>query len=202
MTARVTLIAPAVNAALREARFDDGEPLEAAGRTRAEELGRALDPVRTSGGAGARVLVSPSVRCRETAEALGFPGAAPVDALAGCAMGRWRGRTLDALVGEEEESVAAWLSDPDAAPHGGESLRALRERVGGWLDAPHPAGRVLVVAEPDVVRAVVVHALGADDRVFWRLDVRPLAGVHLSGRSGRWNLRLGGPFTGAGGDTD
>ncbi|MFG2867917.1 histidine phosphatase family protein [Streptomyces sp. NPDC048338] len=199
MTVRVTLIAPAVNAALREARFDDGGPLEAAGRTRAEELGRALAPGRTVGAAG--VLVSPSVRCRETAEALGFPAAAPVDALAGCAMGRWRGRTLDGLVGEEEESVAAWLSDPDAAPHGGESLRALRERVGGWLDAPHPADRVLVVAEPDVVRAAVVHALGADDRIFWRLDVRPLAGVHLSGRSGRWNLRLDGPFTGAAGDT-
>ncbi|WP_329118700.1 histidine phosphatase family protein [Streptomyces sp. NBC_01353] len=178
MTVRIALIAPAMNAALREARFDDDGPVEPV----------RADPPRLA--PGVRVVSSPSGRCRQTAEALGLTEAAPVAALAGCAMGRWRGRSLDELTAEEPESVAAWLSDPDAAPHGGESLRALRTRVAGWLDTLE-AGTVWAVAEPDVIRAAVVHTLGAPDATFWRLDVRPLATVHLSGRNGRWNLRLG-----------
>ncbi|WP_327375369.1 histidine phosphatase family protein [Streptomyces sp. NBC_01216] len=192
MTVRITLVAPAVNAALREARFDDDGPLEEAGRAHASSVRRSWG-VREEA-----VFSSPTARCRETALALGLETAEPLAALAGCAMGRWRGRSLAEVADEEGESVAAWLSDPGAAPHGGESLRALRERVGGWLDTPRPAGRLLAVAEPDVVRAAVVHALGTDDRTFWRLDVRPLAAVHLTGRSGRWNLRLGEPSAGPG----
>ncbi|WP_254705879.1 histidine phosphatase family protein [Streptomyces vilmorinianum] len=170
-----------MNAALREARFDDDGPVE------------AVEAAPWLGGSGVRVHSSPSGRCRATAEALGL-AAVPLDALAGCAMGRWRGRRLDELAAQEGASVAAWLSDPEAVPHGGESLRALRERVGVWLDGLTP-GRIVAVVEPDVLRAAVVHALGAGDQTFWRLDVRPLASVALSGRSGRWNVRLGEPLT-------
>ncbi|WP_373412884.1 hypothetical protein [Streptomyces sp. NRRL B-24572] len=37
----------------------------------------------------------------------------------------------------------------------------------------------------------MVHALAAPDAMVWRLDVRPLTAVHLSGRAGRWNVRAG-----------
>ncbi|MFJ3922584.1 hypothetical protein [Streptomyces sp. NPDC090022] len=40
---------------------------------------------------------------------------------------------------------------------------------------------------------MVVHALGLDARTFWRLDARPDTLTELSGRAGRWNLRLGAP---------
>ncbi|WP_246095344.1 histidine phosphatase family protein [Streptomyces roseicoloratus] len=180
-TVRLSLVAPAVNTALREARFDDSGPVEPVGR----------GPLAVS--AGTLVLRSPSGRCRATAEALGLPDVPAEEALAGCAMGRWQGRTLAEIAAEDAESTAAWLSDPAAAPHGGESLRELRARVGAWVAGLEP-GRVLVFAEPDVIRAAVAHALGAPEEVFWRLDVRPLQCVELSGRSGRWNLRLGAPL--------
>ncbi|KIF72592.1 phosphoglycerate mutase, partial [Streptomyces sp. AcH 505] len=87
---------------------------------------------------------------------------------------------------------AAWLADPAAAPHGGESLAALHERVGAWLrDLAPEGGRVVVVAEPDVVRAAVALAVGAPASAFWRIDVRPLTATELSGRNGRWNLLSG-----------
>ncbi|MEU8618137.1 histidine phosphatase family protein [Streptomyces sp. NPDC048623] len=188
MTVRVSLIAPAMNAALREARFDDAGPVELPPT--------GLDPLCLA--AGVRVVGSPSGRCRATAEALGLSDAYEVEpALAGCAMGRWRGRRLDELTAEEPESVTRWLSDPGAAPHGGESLRELRARVAEWMEGLQgleglESGTWWAVAEPDVIRTAVAHALGAPEEVFWRLDVRPLSRTTLSGRAGRWNLLFDG----------
>ncbi|MFB7515492.1 histidine phosphatase family protein [Streptomyces sp. NPDC056144] len=179
-------MAPAMSAALREARFDDGSsPVEPV---------RTADPLRL--GRSVRVLTSPSARCRGTAEALGQGGAADEPALAGCAMGRWRGRRLDELAGEEPESVAAWLGDPDAVPHGGESLRDFWGRVGGWMEGLAP-GTVWAFAEPEVVRAAVAHAFGVPEAVFWRVDVRPLTSVELTGRAGRWNVGMGSRLPGS-----
>lgn len=184
MTSRVTLISPATTRSLREARFDDGCPLDTSGAALA---GSAADSLPTAD----RVLVSPTVRCRETASALGLtPLGAPE--LGGLDTGRWRGRTLDEVSAEEPDAVTGWLTDPTAAPHGGESVRALCERVAGWLDASGEiAGRTLAVVEPEIVRAVVVVVLKAPEASFWRLDIPPLTANDLSGRSGRWNLRFG-----------
>ncbi|MFJ9577605.1 histidine phosphatase family protein [Streptomyces sp. NPDC101191] len=182
-TVRLALIAPAMNRGLREARFDDAGPLE-------PPRDGSVAPLCP--GPRVRLLRSPSPRCAHTAALLGHADVAAEPALAGCAMGRWRGRSLDELSAGEPESVAAWLSDPAAAPHGGESLRELRARVADWMDALEP-GTVIAFAEADVIRAGVAHALGAPEAVFWRLDVRPLERVELSGRSGRWNVRLGAP---------
>ncbi|MFD9871193.1 histidine phosphatase family protein [Streptomyces niveus] len=194
MTTRVTLISPALNAALREARFADG-PLDAAGRRQAEGVRGAVADAFAFADAGQLVLASPSLRCEQTAEALGLV-AEPLPELRGCAMGRWRGLRLDEVAATEPRSVAAWLADPAAAPHGGESLEALHTRVGHWLDSLPADARVLAVAEPDVVRALTVHAIGAPAEVFWRIDVLPLTATELSGRNGRWNLRGGRPLRG------
>lgn len=198
MTTRVTLISPALSTALREARFADG-PLDAAGLRQAEAV-RGAFAVAEQRATADRVFASPSVRCHQTAEALGLV-AEPLPELRTCAMGRWRGMRLDEVSAVEPQAVAAWLADPTAAPHGGESLKALHIRLGHWLDAlgadarPHSA-RVLAVAEPDVVRALTVHAIGAPPQVFWRIDVQPLTVTELSGRNGRWNLRSGRPLGG------
>ncbi|MFF7210970.1 histidine phosphatase family protein [Streptomyces sp. NPDC008238] len=188
MTTRVTLISPVVNAALREARFDDDVPPDEHALGAARALAGS-PPVSCAG----PVPVSPTVRCRATAEALGLD--AEETAPAGWALGRWRGRTLAEVSAEEPEAVAAWLSDPDAAPHDAESLRELCARVGGWLDGlAATAGRVLAVVEPEIVRACAVRALGAPEASFWRIDVPPLTATEFSGRSGRWNLRAGRPL--------
>ncbi|MFG2212372.1 histidine phosphatase family protein [Streptomyces sp. NPDC048638] len=184
MTTRVMLVSPAAGDAQREVRFDDDGPLSEAGLRRARAVAGNLPSAD-------RVAVSPSVRCRRTAAEIGLPGESE-PAPSGCAMGRWRGRTLAEVAGAEGEGVSAWLSDPDFAGHGGESLRELCERTGEWLAglAATP-GRVLAVVEVDVVRAAAVCALRGPVEVFWRLDVPPLTVTELSGRGGRWNLGLG-----------
>ncbi|MGW1202338.1 histidine phosphatase family protein [Streptomyces cyaneofuscatus] len=199
MTVRVMLVSPAMNAALREARFDGDAPLDRAG----ERSARAAAAAVPRSGA---VLSGPSERCLGTAAALGLVARAE-PALTGWDLGRWSGRRLDEVGAAEPDAVAAWIGDPSAAPHGGESLRALVERVGGWLDGTGGAGTlaagdgpgatdrsILAVAEPAVVRAAVVHALALPPETFWRLDVPPLVLTELSGRSGRWNVRLGRPL--------
>ncbi|MEU2420625.1 histidine phosphatase family protein [Streptomyces sp. NPDC007851] len=178
MTCRVVLIAPAITPSLRRARFDDGDSIENAGA------------VALSLPAG-RAVSSPSVRCRETAAALGLAATAE-PALAGLDVGRWRGRTLEEVGAAEPQALTRWLSEPGAAPHGGESVREFRARVTAWLETTgRTAGRTVAVVEPEVVRAVVLHALGAPEAAFWRVDVPPLAATEVTGGPGRWNLRLG-----------
>jgi broad specificity phosphatase PhoE len=178
-----------MSTSLRQARFYDGTgPLDEGGAARARAAAGTLPPAE-------RVVVSPGVRCRKTATALGLAAGEPPAELAGLRTGRWEGLTLDEVAGSEPEAVARWLTDPDSAPHGGESVRALCLRVGRWLDAASRTdGRTLAVVEPDVVRAAVVHALGAPAASFWRADVPPLTATEISGRTGRWNLRLGNPL--------
>ncbi|MFH8514353.1 histidine phosphatase family protein [Streptomyces gelaticus] len=195
MTVRVMLISPALNAALREARFDGDAPLDAAGVRRAAAAATAVPEAD-------RLLHGPSERCAGTAEALGLC-AEPEPAVRGWDMGRWSGRRLAAVTAAEPEAVSAWLTDPSAAPHGGDSLLELCSRTGRWLETlasaeggPDEKGhRVLGVVEPAVVRAVIVGALGLPPESFWRLDVAPLTLTALSGRSGRWNLRCGQPLS-------
>ncbi|MFF7753162.1 histidine phosphatase family protein [Streptomyces sp. NPDC007971] len=187
MTSRVTFVSPATSPSLRCARFYDGDSVDAVGAARARSAAGSL---RSPG----LVLTSPSVRCRETAAALGLDGAQTPE-LGGLDVGRWRGRTLEEVAAADPEAVGRWLSDPDWAAHGGESVRDACERVGRWLESLRDSdGRTVAVVEPEVVRAAVVQVLGLPTAVFWRLDVPPLTATELSGRAGRWNLRLGQPL--------
>lgn len=189
MTSRMTLVSPAMGASLRQARFDDGTTsLDDGGRAHARAAAGALRPAL-------RIVTSPSVRCQETAMALGLDAGESSAELMGLRVGRWQGLTLEEVSRSEPEAVALWLGDPDSAPHGGESVRDLCSRIGRWLDtASRTDGHTIAVAEPDVVRAVVVRVLGAPTEAFWRADVAPLTATEITGRSGRWNLRLGHPL--------
>lgn len=190
MTSRVTFVSPAMNTSLRQARFDSGGSLEAGAGAQARAAAGSLP-------AADRVVMSPSVRCRETAAALGLH-AVEATALAGLDVGRWRGLTLAEVGSREPQAVARWLGDPASAPHGGESVEDLCTRVTGWLEtAQDMDGRLLAVVEPEVVRAAVVQVLGASSVAFWRLDVPPLTATSLSGRGGRWNVGLGHPLCSA-----
>ncbi|WP_018548795.1 histidine phosphatase family protein [Streptomyces sp. LaPpAH-108] len=191
MTSRVLLVSPASSQALRQARFYDGlGPLDASGAARARAAAGSLSSV----GRADRVVRSPGARCHETATELGLD-AEELPELATLDAGRWRGRTLEEVGAVEPQELMRWLADPEGAPHGGESVRALCERVGAWLESAQEDGRTLGVVEPEVVRAAVVHALALPPETFWRLDVPPLTVTELSGRAGRWNLRLGRPLT-------
>jgi len=141
---------------------------------------------------------SPARRARETAAGLGL-SADVAPALADCDYGRWRGERLAEIEKREPDGVAAWLEDPEAAPHGGESLAALISRVGAWLDDEAGAqGVTLAVTHGAIVRAAIVAAIEAPPRAFWRLDVAPLSLTRLSGHDGRWRLAGLGPLAAEG----
>ena len=144
--------------ATRRSAFPLDEPLDPRGVDEA----RALAP---RVGRFDAIWSSPAARARETAEALGLT-ATVADELDECDFGAWRGRTLADLHAEDPAAVAAWMEDPAAAPHGGESLLALLERVRGWLGARAGDGsRVVAVTHAGVIRAAVVCALDAPGTV-------------------------------------
>jgi broad specificity phosphatase PhoE len=135
-----------------------------------------------------RLWTAPERRAQQTAEMLGT-AATVVAALRDCDFGRWQARALADIQASEPEAAAAWLSDMGSAPHGGESLLAVLERVGTWLDGHREPGHTVAVTHPAVIRAAVVRCLGAPSHAFWRVDVEPLSVTDLRLYQGRWTLR-------------
>jgi broad specificity phosphatase PhoE len=186
---RVVLLCHAATGATRATAFAGDEPLEESGLARAAELAGTAPRAD-------QVRCAPSRRCRQTAEAIGL-AAVPDPELASCDFGAWTGRTLDDVLASTPDAVTAWLTDPAACPHGGESLSALLERVGRWLDVAgtavtergDPVRTLVAVTDPTVIRAAVVHAIDARPRSIWRIDVAPLSRTVLTGSAGRWSLR-------------
>jgi broad specificity phosphatase PhoE len=132
------------------------------------------------------------VCCLQTAEAAGLSVNAVDAAIAECDFGRWRGRTVKEVVAEGPEgaeTVGAWMTDPAACPHGGETLIAFAARVGRWLDAQAQLdGGAIAITHGGVVKAAVVHALRAPIESFWRVDIAPLSITELHAHDGRWTL--------------
>lgn len=183
MTARLTLICHAATAATRAARFPLDEPLDAGGEA---ALARAAPHLGLA--KAGPCLAAPERRARDTAAALGTAYEAD-EALRDQDVGRWAGRSLAALAGADPDGVAAWLADPAAAPHGGESLLGLLARVAVRMDAWAVAGgRVAAVTHPAWVRAAAVTALGAGAASFWRVEAPPLAMAVFSHDGRRWTL--------------
>src|SRR5262249_38301392 len=131
----------------------------------------------------------PERRARETAEALGLT--AQVDPeLRDCDYGRWAGRSLADLQAAEPAALGAWLTDPQSKPPGGERLSAFwRRRAARRGGREGGGGGVAAVAPPAVVRAAILHAMGAPLASFWRVEVAPLALVGLTHDGRRWTLR-------------
>ncbi|MFG2605337.1 histidine phosphatase family protein [Streptomyces sp. NPDC048514] len=192
MPLRVTFVAAARSSPLLAERFEDDRPLDLAGWDEVQRAAAELLPLA----AAELRYCSPTPRSRATGDALGYAPLVQL-ALRDCDMGRWRGLTLGEAMAREPEAVDAWLADPRATPHGGESLLAFISRVGGWLDTRpvDDAGRIVAVAEPSVIRAALVYALKAPPASYWNIDVRPLSTTTVAGRSSRWNLRLDGACT-------
>lgn len=186
MTTRLDLICHASTSATSSAAFARDEPLDDRGIAQVSEIVGTIG-YQSSGRATAAVS-GPALRCQQTAAALGLQARIDPD-LADWDLGCWAGRSLGDVSVEHPVDLDSWLNDPAAAPHGGASLDHLLQRVGGWLDqqALHE-GRLTAVTHAAVIRAAVVHALGAPPAAFWRLDVAPLSRATLIGGLGRWNL--------------
>ncbi|MCE7011422.1 histidine phosphatase family protein [Kibdelosporangium philippinense] len=169
---RVILISHAATAATRRAAFPTDEPVERPEDLHPVDLGRFT-----------RFVTGPELRCRQTATGLGVPGTVD-EALADQDFGSWRGRALNDI------TDFSWLTDPSAAPHGGESVEDVIARVAKWLTSLRGTGeRVAAVTHPAVIRAAVVHVMNAPAQSFWRTDVSPLSVTRLSSSGPNWTLQ-------------
>lgn len=176
---RLLLVRHASTAAVRAAAFGADEELDAAGVEGAARLAGRLPR--------GEVLISPARRAAETAAGLDVARVEP--ALAECDFGAWAGRPLAEVAHADPEAVHAWMTDPDAAPHGGESLTALLARVRTWMeDEATQDGTGIAITHGGVVKAAVVIALDAPPSAFWRIDVSPLAITELHAHDGRWTV--------------
>lgn len=155
-----------------------------------DELGRRQARALRGQVAGAtRVVCSPLLRARETAEALGLP--VTVDE-------RWIEVDYGVLDGTPLRDVppqmwASWTSDPDFVPEGGESMAALGVRVrAGCEDLVEEAAErdIVVVSHVSPVKAAVAWALGVGDEITWRLYVAPASVTRISVGPPRRSLHL------------
>lgn len=177
---RLTWVCHGTTEANRQARFPLDEPLEEKAFAQAQALSAGLRSAD-------RVFASPALRARQTAQALGLD---PLDApeLSDCDYGHWAGRSITEL---EADELAAWMSDPHAAPHGGESIVKLYARVEGWMDGQlKHGGHVVAISHAPVLRAAILVALQAPAASFWRVDVEPLSILRMTSNGSRWSLRI------------
>ncbi|EJC81129.1 fructose-2,6-bisphosphatase [Rhizobium leguminosarum bv. trifolii WSM2297] len=182
MNTRLTWICHGATAASRKALFPVDEPLE---DKATEEAGRMAALPRAD-----RIAASPALRARQTADALRLQ--ARIDPVLGdCDHGRWAGKSIATIEAEEPENLMAWMTNPEAAPHGGESLVDLGMRVAGWMESQSAlGGHVIAVSHAAVIRAAVTHALQAPPSSFWLVDVEPLAVIRMTSNGRRWSLRF------------
>jgi broad specificity phosphatase PhoE len=175
---RLTLVSHAMTDAMAAGRFPTDEPLNAVGHRQVDasiELGVVE-----------RAYCGPEKRTRQTAELLGVH--ATIDnRLSDLDCGRWRG---DFPSGAQPGELAIWLTDPTRAPHGGESVVDVIDRVRGWMDSltAHRT-RLVAVTHPAVIRAAILVALDAPPKSFWRIDIAPVSRTVMHFRGHAWTLR-------------
>jgi broad specificity phosphatase PhoE len=154
-----------------------------------DEVGEGQAHALRSAVAGAsRVVCSPLLRTRQTAEALGLP--VTVDE-------RWIEVDYGVLDGTPVKDVPAdlwalWTADLAFAPEGGESLVDLGRRVRAACEdlADECAERdIVVVTHVSPLKAAAAWALGVGDEVTWHLYAAPAA-VSRIATAGRRSLHL------------
>jgi broad specificity phosphatase PhoE len=135
---------------------------------------------------------SPELRTRQTAEVLGL-SANVQPMLRECDYGRWAGKRLREIVKDEPNAANAWLHDPAAAPHGGESILDLMRRVANWLADEKARGRrSLAITHSTIIGATIVYVMDAPPQSFWRVDIGPLSVTRLSSSGGAWKISSSG----------
>jgi broad specificity phosphatase PhoE len=153
-----------VNAAGRLLGRDD-PPLDEIGELQAPATAKLVGPVD-------RVVASPLLRTRATAAAFGLPIETD-DRWLELDYGEWEGRPVGDVPADE---WSRWRADLDFAPPGGESLRAVGERVRAACAelAEDAVDRtVVVVTHVSPLKAAIAWALGVGDETSWRCFVAP-----------------------------
>jgi len=179
---RLTLICRGRTQATKLSGFSSDEPLldgETVGARRIASTIRRVD----------RLLSAPERSACETAAAIGAPWT--IDAtFRDLDYGRWQGRTLAVIAANEPDALGLWISDANAAPHGGEPVTQMLARVSQWMTQNLAAGgHTVIVTHPIVIKAAVLAALDAPASSVWKLDVELLSVTDLRSDGRRWVLR-------------
>jgi alpha-ribazole phosphatase len=140
-------------------------PLTERGREQIERVARVLAREQP-----ARIVASPLPRTVETALIVSAAcGDLPVehhDDLIELDYGAWEGRRLDDVPAQDWQR---WQAEPTFAPPGGESLVAVRERVGRFCAEFGSAdGSTIAVSHVSPIKAAVAWALDAPLGMEWR----------------------------------
>ncbi|TPI28819.1 histidine phosphatase family protein [Mesorhizobium sp. B3-2-1] len=185
MLVRLTMICAGATAATRKGSFPSDEPLEPRSLTLAKAMRGTLRRAD-------RVLTGPALRACQTAEALSLD--ASVDTmLADQNCGRWAGKSFDEVQALHPDEIAAWRTDPSAAPHGGESLADIAQRAAGLMDRLiAERGHTIAVTHASVIRAAILHVLSAPLAAGWKIDIEPLSITDFRSDGRRWMLRACG----------
>ncbi|MBD8869933.1 bifunctional RNase H/acid phosphatase [Nocardioides donggukensis] len=132
------------------------------------------------------VVASPVRRTMESAEilaeALGHevrvePGFAEME------FGAWDGLTFSEVAERHQADLDAWLGSLEVPAGGGESFRAVEERVLAGLDrvlAEHAGRTVVVVSHVTPIKTLVAHAMGAPLEAVFRMELAPASVSVLS----------------------
>ena len=181
---RLTLISHAVTQALRHAQFPVDESLLEGEKER-------IASIRWPAPRSQHVLCGPEKRTRQTAEALGLKATA-LPELADIDYGSWKGQRIDDVQVSDPDGLSDWLTDPNAVPHGGDSLAQLIHRTKSWMKDLIGRGHTIAVTHPVVIRASLLCALEIPDQSFWRIEISPLSMTDLRFNGQHWTIRSSG----------
>jgi ribonuclease H / adenosylcobalamin/alpha-ribazole phosphatase len=140
------------------------------------------------GGVGV-IVSSPLRRARQTADEVAAATGAPIvtdDDLRETDFGAWEGLTFAEAQQRWPEEVTTWLSDPEAAPPGGESFATVgirvRRALARLLDR-YARDTVVVVSHVTPIKTLLAEALLAPPAALYRmhLDVGALNEIHWFG---------------------
>ncbi len=186
-----------------EARFAGRQdvPLTPRGRRQARAV---ADRIRRL--APSVVLTSPLRRCRDTADAIAEVVGAPVavdERLIDGLLGEWTGYRSAEIQERWPDEFAAWRSDPDAGPPGGESFTEIRDRVRPVLPDALTAYRghgVVLVTHAATAKMIMAIALNVPSTIAYRLrmDTASLSGftVEDDGALVVWGVNETGHLSG------
>ncbi len=139
-------------------------PLTELGRRQSQAVGRFLSRFQIHA-----VYASSLRRAQETAAAIAVHHNLPVQTrheLRECSVGRWEGKSWEAIQAEDPEGHRAFFADPVNAPHpGGESYSDLLNRVQPSINElleKHAGQNIVVVAHNLANRVYLAELVGID----------------------------------------
>ena len=134
------------------------------------------------------MFTSPLRRARETAAPIAAALNAEVvvdDRLIELDYGEWDGKSFPDL---PQDELARWRNDPTFAPPGGESLRAVTQRIDSFCTEMLAGPNVVAVSHVSPIKAAVSWALGAGEELGWRMFLDVASITRIGGRDGQGSL--------------